>query len=176
MAAIHILESLMAARKNPPLLDRFLGKIEFIPFHECWEWVAHKNKQGYGTFCLPDERNARAHRASWRLFMGVIPEGIFVCHRCDNPSCVRPEHLFLGTPRDNVLDALMKGRLRSPNRGLAGKRKENCVRGHKFTEENTFTSGGKRRCRKCIRIRDASRREIINARNREYAQKHPERI
>lgn len=76
----------------------------------CWEWLAYKNPKGYGTFAISRKDRMYAHRASWLLHRGEIPKGMYVLHRCDNPSCVNPEHLFLGTARDNTIDMLTKGR------------------------------------------------------------------
>jgi hypothetical protein len=78
----------------------------------CWSWAGSHNRKGYGC-CRVGGRGAKsilAHRLSWRLNMGEIPEGLFVLHKCDNPGCVRPDHLFLGTNIDNIKDRIMKGR------------------------------------------------------------------
>lgn len=75
----------------------------------CWLWTGHLIKHGYGRFnCYGSQFSA--HRISWELHFGVIPDGLFVLHKCDNPSCVRPEHLFVGTQADNVRDMTKKGR------------------------------------------------------------------
>lgn len=75
----------------------------------CWVWTGACNRKGYGEYHF-NGKARRAHRVSWELTYGPIPEGLIVCHRCDNPSCVRPDHLFLGTHSDNAIDRERKGR------------------------------------------------------------------
>jgi len=78
----------------------------------CWAWSGFLDKNGYGV--LPTGKNYgpdRAHRASWIIHYGTIPEGMFVLHKCDNPECTNPEHLFLGTPADNTKDMIDKNRM-----------------------------------------------------------------
>ena len=81
--------------------------------HVCWEWQGTRNKHGYGTLTY-DHRTAKAHRIAYQISFGSIPEGRQVLHYCDNPPCINPEHLFLGTAKDNVHDALRKGRMKKP--------------------------------------------------------------
>lgn len=102
-------------------LTRFLANIEKTS--SCWEWTACKTPTGYGVF-----GEGRAHRISYALFKGPIPTGMCVCHACDNPSCVNPDHLWLGTQADNIRDMNAKGRNHQAN-------KTHCIRGHAFTVE-----------------------------------------
>ena len=76
---------------------------------DCWDWLASEDRDGYGRF-WDGEKHVRAHRFAWTLFRGPIPEGKQVLHECDNPPCVNPDHLFLGTNTDNIKDMMQKGR------------------------------------------------------------------
>lgn len=99
---------------NPrPILERFHEKYEKVPFSGCWIWThAKMAKGGYGriTFKQGSQVGVGAHRVSWELHNGPIPNGMWVLHRCDVPACVNPDHLFLGNASDNALDAVSKGR------------------------------------------------------------------
>lgn len=75
----------------------------------CWEWLATKNQDGYGRVSWGG-RLESAHRVSWTIENGCIPKGLQILHKCDNPGCVRPSHLFIGTISDNMKDAYSKGR------------------------------------------------------------------
>ncbi len=90
-------------------IDSFWAK---VTKHEvgCWDWNASKNKQGYGRMGIGAGQCINAHRVSWVIHNGDIPDGLFVCHKCDNPSCINPKHLFLGTRQDNTNDMMLKKR------------------------------------------------------------------
>lgn len=91
------------------IVERFLGKISRS--EGCHVWTGTVNDSGYGLFKIGWKKGqVRAHRYSWELANGKIPEGLFVLHKCDNPICVNPDHLFLGTQADNIKDMDEKGR------------------------------------------------------------------
>jgi hypothetical protein len=102
-----------------PLIDRFAEKLQINYETGCWEWIAGKDLMGYGVIGLgrKSEGDGRASRVAYELFVGPIPDGLFVCHHCDNPSCCNPKHLFVGTHLDNVRDKCQKGRQRGAHQG-----------------------------------------------------------
>ena len=106
-------------RKLKPISDRFWSKVDkttgYGPNGDCWEWKGAKNETGYGIFGIEKKRLIKSHRFSFQLYNGDIPKsddyhGICVLHKCDNPGCVNPAHLFLGTQIDNIKDMTSKGR------------------------------------------------------------------
>lgn len=138
--------------------SRFWAKVDVRGPDECWEWQASLTRGGYGTFTVTKKprRIARAHRFSLELVNGVVPDGI-VCHKCDNPLCVNPNHLWIGTHTENMQDALKKGRLT----------KTHCRAGHEYTPDNTYLSDVKgyrrRNCRTCVLISQKARYDRLRA-------------
>lgn len=109
----------------------------------CWLWTGARDDKGYGIGSGSSEHEW-AHRYSFALAFGPIPGELSVLHRCDNPPCVRPDHLFLGTQKDNVIDMTRKGRHHNS-------RKTHCKRGHLYDAANTIVYQGRRHCRECRR-------------------------
>ena len=91
-------------------LERFWAKVDVRSDNECWPWIAALEGHGYGAFMMPGNSVFRAHRLAAHLMLGPIPVGMHVCHKCDNPPCCNPSHLFFGTRFDNFQDCSKKGR------------------------------------------------------------------
>lgn len=90
--------------------SRLLSKTIIDPITGCWNWMGGIRSCGYGGIKIAN-KTYLTHRISYQVHIGDIADGMFVCHKCDNPRCINPDHLFLGTPRDNVVDAICKGRI-----------------------------------------------------------------
>jgi hypothetical protein len=130
--------------------QKFLSKCEITD--DCWIWKAGKMPQGYGSFSV-NRKTYSAHRFSWRMFIGEVPPGLFVCHKrhCNNKACVNPNHLYLGTNRENQLDSVATGNFRNQNTN-----KTHCPCGHPLSGENLviIKSTGSRSCRECRRLQN----------------------
>src|SRR4051794_23315069 len=145
-------------RKNP--IQNWWSKV--AAGDECWLWTAGKDQDGYGKLAIGhggrQQTHTRAHRFAYETFVGPIPDGYVVCHRCDNPPCCNPAHLFVGTPDENNDDKLAKGRgAKVWGLPLTRSQQTHCIHGHEFTDANTYIDRrGFRSCRTCRR--DAAKR------------------
>jgi hypothetical protein len=123
-------------------MKRFWDKV--YKTERCWVWVGTRQKGGYGVFKL-GESLFFAHRVCHVMTKGPIPEGQVVRHTCDNPFCVRPNHLVLGTQAQNMMDKNERGR--NP---LVGIRTTHCPKGHEYAApEHKYDNEGKQACRTC---------------------------
>lgn len=131
--------------KRRPIAERFWSRVRKGSPSECWLWQGKaKTAYGYGLLGKGGRSdrsggNVAAHRVSWELHCGPIPAGLFVLHKCDIPACVNPNHLFLGTIRDNALDMFAKGR-GNPNPSRGSKRQNS-----RLTESMVRDARGRRR-------------------------------
>lgn len=134
--------------KPRPALEKFMDHVEPEPNSGCWLWAASTYGE-YGQFAIELHYAIGAHRASWLLHNGPIPDGLFVLHKCDVKICVNPDHLFLGTNQDNLVDYVTK----NPGKiGAHNSAKTECVNGHAYTPDNTGRDPrGHRFCLQCRR-------------------------
>lgn len=130
-----------------PRLTAALAKYSAPADTGCILWAGTTVRYGYGaiyTRASGERRTVTAHRAAYMLANGPIPPGMHVCHKCDVPACVNPDHLFLGTAGDNLRDMVAKGR-------HGGKKKARCPKGHPYAGDNLRVARGQQLCRECNR-------------------------
>lgn len=96
-------------RKKTPIIQRLMNNIYKNPKNGCWEWLGYKMRFGHGKIGYRDKVYL-THRLSYEIYIGPIPKNMNVCHKCDNPSCINPDHLFLGTQLENIEDCVKKNR------------------------------------------------------------------
>ena len=133
-------------------VDKFWSKV--IVTDGCWGWKDKPYGNGYPYLQVGRKGpKLRAGRVSFFIYNGFWPN--VLRHTCDNPICTNPEHLLDGTQLDNITDRRVRLRARNQNTG-----KTHCIRGHEFTEENTYVSAKQRHCRKCAALRARERRVV----------------
>ena len=142
--------------------ERFWSNVKHKP-GGCWEWTSYRHNQGYGLFKIK-KTSYKAHRVSYEMEYGPIPNGMCVCHKCDNPPCVNPKHLFLGTQKDNMQDAANKGRL--------GKSKGSKNGWSKLTEKQVVAIRKDTRLHREIAKDYNVTRSVISGIKRRYSWKH----
>lgn len=111
-------------RPDGPPAFRFFRKVNKHTLTGCWLWTGTTNTLGYGHFKADTDTTVRAHRWSYEYHIGPIPEGMLVMHKCDTPGCVNPDHLEVGTPKENSEDCVRKGRRKGTHKRLTTLQRE----------------------------------------------------
>lgn len=151
-------------------MKRFWDKVDIKGPEECWIWKASVKSNRYGQFRF-NKKNTGAHRVAYILTHGEFDNNLDVCHTCDNPPCVNPNHLWLGTTRDNILDMTKKGR-----HGQQRLSRDNCRQGHPYTEETTgYKENGNKYCKICkclraMRYYDTYKSKKVRIKKSKYAE------
>jgi len=169
---------------NLSLQERFSKKINKSgseTYPDCWIWEGGKTSKGYGSFKYYQDRSAiGAHVSSYLFYIGEVPKGMLVRHRCDNPPCVNPEHLIIGSNSDNMKDMFERGR-----NGPQTKKQTHCKKGHSFEEFEPIVYVKKqgrqigeeyRVCKECKRINDSKRKGNNLEYMREYNRKNRDKL
>ncbi len=138
--------------------ESFSSRYTSVSPSGCWEWIATLNKHGYGRFWAQG-KEMLAHRVSYQLFKGMIPEGLVLDHLCSNPRCVKPDHLEAVPQRINIQRGVMLQRAREYQLS-----KTSCPKGHPYDAANTYIRPDKGRdCRTCMNVRTQNYRRRIAA-------------
>ena len=140
--------------RQPVQIADFRARIEArsvpVPESGCWLWLMARDPDGYGIYTVPAIGEQRAHRISYMAFVGPIPDGLQIRHKCDTPACVNPFHLCVGDHLANMDDMRRKNRAA---RGLSPSDKDECVNGHALNAENLVWRKGCKSCRRCENAR-----------------------
>ena len=137
------------------VMKDFWQNVDIMGQDECWPWTGYSgDHRGYGRFWDTELKcRVGAHRIAWSFVNGEIPDGMHICHVCDNPPCCNPSHLFSGSAKDNSDDSVRKKR-------HFQLKKTHCLNGHEFDEKNTYIRktkwGTGRSCNACRKIREKS--------------------
>lgn len=135
--------------EDDDFLDKFWSNVNVIESTGCWEWAGKRMPYGgYGRISIGGMRGY-AHRVAWMLSGRTLTPGRWILHHCDNPPCIRPDHMYMGTPKDNAQDREKRGRGRKRERSGA-----ECIRGHVFDADNPGRNKrGVAMCKVCDRER-----------------------
>jgi hypothetical protein len=135
------------------LQQRFFKYVDMTPV--CWKWNGSLNNRGYGRLGIGKHKTLLAHRISYELFVGSIPEGMELHHKCGVPNCVNPSHLEISIHRTHMVV------LHDKNAAAINSRRTHCPSGHEYTPENTYRyKKGERMCRTCNRFRYHKRKSL----------------
>lgn len=159
----------MTARRDvPDAAERLAERSAMDPGTGCVLWLGYVDPCGYGRMGVGGKQRL-THRLAYELAHGPIPDGLCVCHKCDNPPCVNPLHLFLGTHTDNMRDRVTKGR-------HYNQKKTHCPKGHPYSGGNLYTHKRRdgrtlRACRECNRERQRTPEYLGRLRERHHARR-----
>ena len=153
---IHLPRKYKIPRQRKLIAARWWPKVRVV-HGKCWGWLGTTVTGGYGSLSIGRNKSpARAHRVAYELLRGPIPAGLNVLHSCDNPPCVNPSHLWLGTQSENIKDSVLKGRYT--------RTREFCRKGHALIPDNVLHRRDYRLCKTCRRSTEKRHNQKIRAR------------